>query len=337
MGNKNLHDAKKNKNDEFYTLLSDVEEELYHYRKHFKGKSVLCNCDDPITSAFWKYFHLNFGLLGLTKLVSTHYEQDKFSYKMTYTGGNDNDVNVGTQEFLSGNGDFRSEECIELLKEADIVVTNPPFSLFRVYIAQLMEYDKKFIIWGNINNVTYKEVFPLIKQGKVWAGYMFNSTCVFRLPSSCVKWDEKITLEKNDGFKYGKVPSIAVFTNLAIKKRQEKLILWETYDPKKFPKYDNYDAIDIGKTNKKGKRVGDINLIPKDYYGVMGVPITFIDKYNPEQFEILGITQRNDDPFKTKYYTTDEYKNANDLNARGVIIENGIPQSMYARILIKRR
>lgn len=329
MGNKNLHDAKKNKNDEFYTMLSDVSEELYHYRKHFKGKSVFCNCDDPITSAFWKYFHLNFGLLGLTKLVSTHYERGKFSYKMTYTGGNDNDVTIGTQEFLSGNGDFRSEECIELLKEADIVVTNPPFSLFKEYISLLVEHEKKFLIIGNKNSITLKEVFPLIKENRIWLGY--SSPNEFDTPEGKTK----------------KVAGLCRwYTNLDIKKRYEKLILWETYDPKKFPKYDNYDAIDIGKTNKSGKRVGDIDLIPKDYYGVMGVPITFMDKYNPEQFEIIGRSGdldwcKNECSFFTPCDSSHiaSYKKMDKTwrIQNTYLIKNGKPYTVYSRIFIKRR
>ena len=297
MSNKNLHKAKKEKNDEFYTKLDDVSNELCHYDKHFKNKIVFCNCDDPTTSAFWKYFHLKFQLLGLKKLISTHYERDKFSYKLEYEGGNDNDIDIGTQSFLSGNGDFRSEECVELLKEADIIVTNPPFSLFRDYIELLMKYNKKFLIVGNKNSITYKEIFPLIKDNRVWLGY--TSPNEFDTPSGTTK----------------KVSGLCRwFTNLDIQKRHEDLILWETYDPMKFPKYDNYDAIDIGKTNKKKERVGDIALIPKDYYGVMGVPVTFVDKYNPEQFEIIKFRKGNNDK---------------DLSING--------QCPYFRILIKRR
>ena len=168
MKNTNLHKAKEAKNDEFYTQLSDVAEELRHYKKHFKDKVVFCNCDDPEGSAFWKYFHLNFEELGLKKLISTHYDKTEPTYKMEYTGGNDNDIEVGVKTPLQGNGDFRNEECIELLKESDIVVTNPMFSLFREYLAQLVQYDKKFIIWGNNNAITYKEVFPLLKENKMW-------------------------------------------------------------------------------------------------------------------------------------------------------------------------
>ena len=227
--NSNLHKAKNAKNDEFYTQLTDIEKELMHYKAHFKDKIVLCNCDDPTWSAFWKYFHLNFNTLGLKKLISTHYDKTKPTYKMEYMGGNDNDIEVGIKTPLESNGDFRSQECLDLLDECDIVVTNPPFSLFREYVAILMEHDKKFIIWGNNNAITHKEFFPLLKKNKVWLGYIANKTCVFRLSDEYMKWDEKITEQMNDGHKYGKVPAISVFTNLNIQKRHEKFILWKKY------------------------------------------------------------------------------------------------------------
>ena len=170
MAGGNFDSAKNGKNDEFYTQLTDVSKELMHYKQHFKGKTVLCDCDDPTWSAFWKYFHLNFSALGLKKLISTHYDRNNPTYKMVYEGGDDNNIEAGTITPLEGNGDFRNQECIDLLKESDIVVTNPPFSLFREYIAQLMEYRKKFIVWGNTNAITYKGFFPLLKDGKVWAG-----------------------------------------------------------------------------------------------------------------------------------------------------------------------
>lgn len=276
--NSNLHSAKNAKNDEFYTQLSDVSEELRHYKKHFKGKTVFCNCDDPTWSAFWKYFHLNFEVLGLKKLISTHYDKEEPTYKMVYEGGDDNNIEVGVKTPLQGNGDFRNQECIELLNESDIVVTNPPFSLFREYVAQLMKNEKKFIIWGNNNAITYKEFFPLLKDNKVWLGYLSNKTCIFRVGEN-YRFDDKITSKINDGYKYGKVPAISVFTNLDIKKRHEKLVLWKTYTPEEYPKYDNYDVINVNKVAE----------IPIDYDGVMGVPITFLDNYCEEQFEILGI------------------------------------------------
>ena len=230
MTNKNFIKAKKEKNDEFYTQLSDVSEELRHYKKHFKGKTVFCNCDDPTWSAFWKYFHLNFEVLGLKKLISTHYDKDEPTYKMVYEGGDDNNIEVGVKTPLLGNGDFRNQECIDLLKESDIVVTNPPFSLFREYVAQLMEYGKKFIIIGNKNSVTYKEFFPLLKDNKVWLGY--NSPAEFNTP-------EGVTKKINGLSRW--------FTNLDIKKRHEKLVLWKTYTPEEYPTYDNYEAINVNK------------------------------------------------------------------------------------------
>ena len=265
--NSNLSKAKTAKNDEFYTQMTDVEKELKHYKEHFKDKTILCNCDDPVHSAFWKYFHLNFNHLGLKKLISTHYLAQQFKwdlnaekpYVMEYTGENDNDVTVGTKTYLKGDGDFTSAECIEFLKESDIVVTNPPFSLFREFVAILMKYEKKFIIIGNKNAITYKEFFPLLKNNEVWIGY--NNVTDFMQPDNSIK-------------KFG---NIGWFTNIDIAKRHEKLILYKTYNPEEYPKYDNYDAINVDK-------VADI---PVDYKGVMGVPITFLDKYNPEQFDII--------------------------------------------------
>ena len=325
--NSNLSKAKTAKNDEFYTQMTDVEKELKHYKEHFKNKTILCNCDDPVHSAFWKYFHLNFNHLGLKKLISTHYLAQQFKwdlnaekpYVMEYTGENDNDVTVGTKTYLKGDGDFRSAECIEFLKESDIVVTNPPFSLFREFVAILMKYEKKFIIWGNNNAITYKEIFPLLKDDKMWTGYMSNATCVFELPDFYEKWDEKTTNAMNNGRKYGKVTAITVFTNLEINKRHEKLILYKTYNPEEYPKYDNYDAINVDK-------VADI---PVDYKGVMGVPITFLNKYNPEQFEIM------DGLHRYALYDlcgTNEFIRQNHLEAVNV---NNKPK--YFRLIIRRR
>lgn len=229
-GNKNLSKARNAKNDEFYTRLEDIQDELYKYEKHFKNKVIFCNCDDPYESNFWFYFHKRFKSLGLKKLISTHYNKGGKSFKLEYTGGNDDDIYSGIKTDLKGDGDFRSEECIEILKEADIIVTNPPFSLFREYIAQLMEYKKSFIIWGNINAITYKEVFPFIKDNKLWLGYFANKTCYFKIPNYYEKWDEKFTNEKNDGNKYAKVPSISVYTNLDIDKRHHPLDLVFFYE-----------------------------------------------------------------------------------------------------------
>lgn len=289
--NDNLHKAKDAKNDEFYTRIEDVAEELRHYKKHFAGKVVFCNCDDPTWSAFWRYFHLNFAELGLKKLISTHYDRIEPTYKMEYEGGDDNDVEVGVKTPLEGNGDFRSKECLDLLDECDIVVTNPPWSMFREYVSLLVEHKKQFVIIGNKNSITYKEFFPLLKDNHVWIGYMSPSE--FDTPSGMTK----------------KVAGLGRwFTNLDIQKRHEKLILWQRYydddgNPlpdadERYPHYDNYDAINVD-------RVADI---PVDYNGVMGVPITFMDKYNPDEFEIVGGSMFNDTPCRVeKNYSDDKY------------------------------
>ena len=311
MARKNLANAQSSKNDEFYTQMTDVEKELKHYKEHFKDKTILCNCDDPVHSAFWKYFHLNFNHLGLKKLISTHYLAQQFKwdlnaekpYVMEYTGENDNDVNVGTKTYLKGDGDFRSAECVEFLKECDIVVTNPPFSLFREFVAILMKYEKKFIIIGNKNAITYKEFFPLLRDNKVWIGY--NAPNEFNTP-------EGMTQQVNGLCRW--------FTNIEINKRHEKLILYKTYNPEEYPKYDNYDAINVDK-------VADI---PVDYKGVMGVPITFLDKYNPEQFEIMGLAAGNS-KVTGLYYNVPYTPHPEDAGGGGVINNKRI----YARILIQ--
>ena len=333
--NANLHKAKDAKNDEFYTQLTDVAKELMHYKSHFKDKVVFCNCDDPTWSAFWKYFHLNFAELGLKKLISTHYDREESTYKMEYTGGDDNDVEMGVKTPLEGNGDFRNKECLDLLDECDIVVTNPPFSLFREYVATLMEYKKKFIIWGNNNAITYKEFFPLLKNNEVWLGYTANKTLVFRIPDTYAKWDEKETQKMNDGHRYAKVPAISVFTNLDIEKRHEKLILWKKYTPEEYPKYDNYDAINVNKVAE----------IPCDYDGVMGVPITFMDKYNPDQFEIIGLGIANlglecgVKPYKPhhKQYRKEVQRKGQVDGDLYMVDENDHPVVPYARILIRKK
>ncbi len=295
MANANLSAAKRAKNDEFYTRLQDIEAELGHYRPHFKDKTVFLNCDDPTWSAFWRHFHKLFAVYGLKKLIATHYEYDEnvHSYAMVYEGGSDNDVSTGTKIELEGNGDFRSDECIEFLKQSDIVVTNPPFSLFREYVAQLVEYDKKFLIIGDVNAITYKEIFPLLQENKMWSGFSFNKTVEFIMPDS-YQLRGKAYID-DDGRKHGFVPGVCWYTNLDIKKRHEDLFLSATYYKKdgsipqmsleRWPHYDNYDAIEVGKTKD----------IPVDYEGVMGVPITFLDKYNPEQFEIIKFRKGDDD------------------------------------------
>lgn len=277
VGKKHLEAAKSAKNDEFYTQLSDIENELKHYIKYFRGKVVYCNCDDPVQSNFWRYFHLNFTYFGLKKLIATHYRAEGGAYTMEYTGENDLNIYEGKVKNLKGTGDFRDTECIEVLKQADIVCTNPPFSLFREYLKQLIEYDKKFIIIGPTNALTYKEVFPLLSDNKVWLGNGFLAgNAYFGIPLDCVNnYNDKVYNSKTGLVKFR---NCKWYTNLDIVKRHEPLELLEHYTPEKYPKYDNYDAINVD-------RVCDI---PMDYEGVIGVPITFMDKYCHKQFEILG-------------------------------------------------
>lgn len=313
--NANLHKAKDAKNDEFYTQLTDVAKELMHYKEHFKDKIVLCNCDDPTWSAFWKYFHLNFAELGLKKLISTHYDREETTYKMEYTGGDDNNIEAGVKTPLEGNGDFRNQECLDLLDECDIVVTNEPFSLFREYVAILMEHKKKFLIIGNKNAITYKEFFPLLKDNEVWLGC--TNVKEFLQPDGSIK-------------KFG---NIGWFTNLDVAKRHEKLILWKKYTPEEYPKYDNYDAINVDK----------VSDIPIDYDGVMGVPITFLDKYNPEQFEIVELSRYLKNDGMSKEFVEQYYREGN----KGCIHEghpdlcyydnNGHTVVPYMRVLIRKK
>lgn len=287
--NTRLNKAAKNKKDEFYTQLIDIENELRHYKEHFRGKTVLCNCDDPRVSNFFHYFAYNFRELGLKRLITTCYKNQDlnlFSNNdceraiwLEYNGETDGGrvptvEEIGVHTF-KGDGDFRSQECIELLKQADIVCTNPPFSLFREYVAQLMEYDKKFLIIGHQNAITYKEIFPLIKDNKIWLGYGFKGNAAHFIS----KYEDVATASDHQKGMI-RVSGVTWYTNLEIKKRHENLILTETYkgNEENYPHYDNYDAIEVGKTSD----------IPYDYNGAMGVPITFLDKYNPEQFEIIG-------------------------------------------------
>ena len=286
--NENLHKAKSAKNDEFYTQLSDIEKEMVHYKDHFKGKTIYCNCDDARESNFFKFFSLNFEKLGLKKLITTGYKADGQGVALIYEGDKNGNRLPDTEEItirpLQGNGDFRSEECIEFLKEADIVVTNPPFSLFREYIAQLMEYGKKFLI----NAITYKEIFPLIKNNQLWLGIrsghtLFEVPETYSIPDFYDKSDRN-KLRSNgyiideNGKLWRNLGNICWFTNLEHDKRHRPIDLYKHYS-NEYKHYDNYDAIEVGKTCD----------IPMDYDGVMGVPITFLDKYCPEQFEILGI------------------------------------------------
>ena len=317
MANANLTQAKRAKKDEFYTQLSDIERELSHYKEHFRGKTVLCNCDDPRISNFFRYFAYNFEHLGLKRLITTCYKNqdtDLFSMNtceqaiwLEYFGDKNGDKipnpdEIGIHNF-KGDGDFRSAECIELLKQADIVVTNPPFSLFREYVAQLIEYDKKFIIIGHQNAITYKEIFPLIKDNKIWLGYGFKGGAGHFIS----KYEDTATAgDHREGMI--RVSGVVWFTNLDIDKRHEDLILYKTYNPEDYPKYDNYDAINVDKTSD----------IPCDYDGVMGVPITFLDKYNPTQFEIVEFRKGYDG--KDLIYST---------------LEGRVVQP-YFRILIRR-
>lgn len=317
MANKNLNSARKAKKDEFYTQISDIEKELQHYWAHFRGETVLCNCDDPYESNFFKYFALNFNQLGLKKLICTCYngspvqgtelitffkefneEPKKVAYKAEITEVKDmngdgavdlsdvkillqNDKNVMS---LLETGDFRSKECVDLLKEADIVVTNPPFSLFREYLMLLINYNKEFVIIGNVNAISYKEVFPLIKSEKVWLGPSITSgDRKFNVPDDYPLNAAGCGIYQ-DGKRFIKVKGVRWFTNLDHKKRHEKLDLVCKYSPEEYPHYDNYDAIEVSKTAN----------IPCDYEGIMGVPITFLDKYNPEQFEIVRFRKGDD-------------------------------------------
>lgn len=280
--NKNLRKANGAKNDEFYTQLWDIEKELWHYKEYFKDKIVFCNCDDPEESNFWLYFELNFEYLWIKKLVSTHYEPVKPSYKLEITWDRNHDWKINKLDIiktpLKQNWDFRSLECIEILKECDIVVTNPPFSLFREYVAQLMEYDKKFLIIWNLNAITYKEIFKLIKEDKIWPWASLDGRNIwFRIPDDYEKY-HKI----ENWIKYAFVASTIWFTNLDYNKRHEDLILYKIYNENEFPKFDNYDAINVDKTKN----------IPIDYKWKIWVPLTFLLKYNPQQFEIIDWLNR---------------------------------------------
>ena len=290
--NKNLHKAKKGKNDEFYTQLSDIERELKHYKHHFKDKVVYCNCDDPRVSNFFHYFSYNFDKLGLKKLITTCYKSqtwDLFSDNsseraiyLEYNGDKNGNKVPDPEEIgihhLEGDGDFRSRESIELLKQADIVVTNPPFSLFREYVAQLIEYDKKFLIVGHQNAISYRDIFKLIQEDKIWLGYGFKGGAAHFINTN---YEDYATAgDHQEGMI--RVSGVHWFTNLDISKRHDDLILYKTYlgNESEYPHYDNYNAIEVSKTKD----------IPMDYQGFIGVPITFLDKYNPEQFEILGLS-----------------------------------------------
>lgn len=319
--NSSLHEANRAKKDEFYTQLTDIEAEMRHYKQFFRGKAVFCNCDDPYESNFFKYFAMNFNALGLKKLIATCYasspivytqltlfddeevgraeQPSRKAYKVEISevvdANQDGRIDLSDVEYLlrnqknaltllQGDGDFRSEECIELLQQADVVVTNPPFSLFREFVAQLVKYKKYFLIIGNINAITYKEVFPLIMENRVWLGASIHSgDREFRVPDSYPLKASGYRVDEN-GVKYIRVKGVRWFTNIDYESRHEDIILYKQYTPEEYPKYDNYDAINVDKTAD----------IPCDYDGVMGVPITFLDKYNPEQFEIVAFRKGND-------------------------------------------
>lgn len=322
-----LNEAKKAKKDEFYTQLSDISNELKHYRKHFKDKVVYCNCDDPRVSNFFQYFALNFEKLGLKKLITTCYKNqsmDLFSQNdseqaiyLEYFGDKNGNNLPDPEEIgikpLKGDGDFRSKESISLLTQADIIVTNPPFSLFREYVAQLIEHNKKFVIVGHQNALTYKEIFPLIKENKLWLGYGFKGGAGHFINEHYE--DYATATDRKEGMI--RVSGVHWFTNLDINKRHEDLILYKNYNQEEYPTYDNYNAIEVSKTNE----------IPCDYDGIMGVPITFMNKYNPEQFEIIGATES-----EGKGFSNGIWKEASNV-AQAMI--NG--KRVYKRIFIRNK
>ena len=330
--NNTLRKAKDVKNDEFYTRLEDINEEMNNYEDKFRDKIVFCNCDDPTWSNFWKYFHMNFEYLGLKKLITTHYEIDgKNSYKIEYSGGNDTDFEDGVVTQLQENEDFRSDECVALLDEADIVVTNPPFSLFREYITLLIEYKKDFIILGNMNAITYKEVFPLMKENKIWLGCRsLSRDMYFDVPKERRTWlvenkKEGSAYKIIDGIVMGRLASACWFTNIDHQKRHQTIETTYLYSKKEelypdlYPKYDHYDAIEVSK----------ISEIPMDYEKLMGVPITFLGKYNPEQFEIIDALNRYAllDTQNTNKYVQSIHSHTCNIGGK----------STYFRIVIKRK
>lgn len=312
-----LHKAKGAKNDEFYTRITEVAKELIHYKEQFRGKVIYCNCDDPTYSAFWEYLHTNFGVFGLKKLICTHYSMTEQAYKMEYTGGNDKTLMAGIKTPLEGNGDFRNAECIAILEEADIIVTNPPFSLFREYVAQLVKYKKKFLIIGNMNALTYKEIFPLFRDNKLWYGISIHSSGrKFYVPDDYPFAAYEYGVDET-GRRYVVVTGIRWFTNLDYPARHKELMLQKHYTPAEYPKYDNYDAINVNRYRD----------IPKDYYGVMGVPISFMDFYCPEQFEILDINPH--------FFTLVEQGLS---KPKQLTLHNaGYVKDPYARVLIRRK
>lgn len=325
MANAELSNARNAKKDEFYTQLEDINAEMVHYESQFKDKVVFMNCDDPTWSNFWRYFHMEFERLGLKKIISTHYEAgETASYMMTYEGGNDEDFEVGVRTELTQNGDFRSPECIKLLDEADIVVTNPPFSLFRPYVSLLMEHNKKFIIIGNVNAITCKEIFPLIRDDEMWFGASIHSgDRKFYVPDDYPLEAAGCGIDDN-GRKYIRVKGVRWYTNMDYSARHADLDTTYYYAkkdslyPELYKTFDNYNAINVDKTNE----------IPMDYKDVMGVPITFLDKYNPEQFEIIGMSASWDESDTMKILKTSEKRRHNP------IIEG---KEIYRRLFVKRK
>ena len=334
MANKDLNKAKAAKQDEFYTRLEDIELELKHYRHHFKGKVVLCNCDDPRCSNFFRYFTLNFEVLGLKKVIATCYKNqdvDLFSQHdcekavyQIYEGDKNGNRKVDEEEIdvkpLKGDGDFRSQECVELLKVADIVVTNPPFSLFREYIAQLIQYKKKFLVIGNQNAIKYKEIFPLIQSNQIWLGIR-SGDMAFTVPNDSEPRATRFWIDER-GQKWRSLGNTCWFTNLEHNKRHDEIPLFKKYSPNDYPKYVNYDAIEVSK----------VCDIPCDYDGVMGVPITFMDKYNPNQFEIVGMSLD-----LANMSIIRERLGRNDGGPTFYIEKNGKLVRLYDRIAIRRK
>ena len=346
--NINLKKAKAGKNDEFYTELTDIKKELRHYKEHFKGKTVFCNCDDPRISNFFHYFSHKFEDLGLKRLITTCYknqERDLFSEHksesaiwLEYTGDKNGDRVPNPEEIgihkLKGDGDFRSQESIDLLTQADIIVTNPPFSLFREYVAQLVEYDKKFVIIGNLNALTYRDIFKLVKENKLWFGHSIHSgDREFRVPEDYPLNAASSRIDE-EGNKYIRVKGVRWYTNLDFNERHEDLILYKKYNEEEYPKYENFDAINVDVTKD----------IPVDYKGVIGVPITYIDKYNPDQFEIIGLGISNSGiEIGVQPYKPEHKKYRKEIQKRGAVdgdlymMKNGIVEVPYARILIKNK
>lgn len=354
MANTNLRNASRAKKDEFYTSYADIERECEKYREQFAGKVIYCNCDDPEESNFFKYFADNFDFFKLKKLITTHYEAGKPTYKLEIDHkldlNDDGKIDISDVERtpLIGDGDFRNKECKKLLQEADIVITNPPFSLFREYVKQLMDFDKKFLILGNVNSITYKETFKLIRQNRIWLGHSIHSgDREFRVPDDYPLTAAGVRIDEN-GTKFIRVKGVRWFTNLDYTERHEDIILYKQYSPDEYPTYDNYDAINVDKTAD----------IPQDYAGNMGVPITFLDKYNPEQFDIiaLGIVGsieftknrkmeilKNGEPtgkftMNAKGTLYRKYNPAKDKNPAFKDYETGeLYSSIYARVIIRNK